>query len=52
MTANNPVEKLSKIARIWSSAREREIAVKIYYELEVQGACKIYSLNQVEEIEQ
>ncbi len=49
MTANGPVENLSKITRIWSSAREREIAVKIYYDLQVQGACKIYSLNQIEE---
>ncbi len=51
MTANSPVESISKIARIWSSAREREIAVKIYYDLQVDGACKIYSLNQVEEID-
>ncbi|MDQ6664831.1 MAG: hypothetical protein M3Z23_10595 [Acidobacteriota bacterium] len=51
MTANSPVENLSKIARIWSSAREREIAVKIYYDLQIEGACKIYSLNQVEEID-
>ena len=51
MTENSPVQNLQKTARIWSSARERDIAVKIYYDMQVQDNCTIYHLGQVEEIE-
>lgn len=51
MAESSPVQNLQKIARIWSSARERELAVKIYYDMQVRDNCIVYRLGQVEELD-
>ncbi len=51
MTLANPVQQLQKTSRMWVQRREREIAVRIYYDIRQEGDCKIYSLSQVEELE-
>lgn len=39
-----------KLCRIWSERRERDIAVRIYYEVQEAGGCRIYNLLRVEEL--
>lgn len=51
MSEHSPVQSLQRLARIWSSKREREIAVQIYYDRQVQDGCTIYRIGQVEERE-
>ena len=51
MSENSPVQGLQKLARIWSSRLEREIAVQIYYDRQVENGCTIYRIGQVEELD-
>ena len=51
MTLGNPVQQLQKTSRLWVQCREREVAVRIYYDVRKEGDCKIYSLGQVEELD-
>ena len=41
---------LQKTAVIWSQRRERDISVRIYYDVRELDGCKIYTLNHVEEV--
>lgn len=51
MSETNPVQQLQKICRIWSRRREEQIAVRISYGVREQNGCKIYSLNQIEDVD-
>ena len=51
MTERSPVQQLQKLARIWSERREKQIAVRIHYDLREENGCKIYSLSRIEELE-
>lgn len=51
MTENSPVQRLQKLSRMWTQRREKEIAVRIYYDVRQEGKCKIYCLQQVDELE-
>jgi len=50
MDDSNSEPVLQKMAVIWSHRRERDICVRIYYDLWQQDGCKIYTLNHVEEL--
>ncbi len=39
-----------KLLHIWSSRRERDIAVRVYYTVE-DDDCRIFRIEQVEELE-
>lgn len=51
MTQTNPVQQLQKLSHVWTRRREKQIAVRIYYDLRQENGCKIYCLNQIEELE-
>ena len=51
MTETNATSLLQKTCVVWSSRRERNIALRIYYDLREQDGCKIYSIGRVEEVE-
>jgi hypothetical protein len=36
---------------VWSRRRERDIAVRVYYDVHEQDGCKIYTLHHREEQE-
>ena len=40
---------LEKSCVIWSQRRERNIALRVYYELLEQDGCKIYLLRNIQE---
>ena len=51
MPEQNSVQTIQKISKVWSSKRESQIAVRIHYQVRVEGGCKIYKLAQVEELD-
>jgi hypothetical protein len=50
MPSKIAVQTIQKIAQIWSSKRECQIAVRIQYQVRVEAGCKIYQLSQTEEL--
>ena len=50
MIENDTTSVVQKTALIWSCRRERVISVRIYYDLQEQDGCKIYTLNHMQEI--
>ena len=50
MTETELVPTLNKSTVIWSERQERDIAVRIYYDVREQDGCKIYTLRQVEQL--
>jgi hypothetical protein len=51
MKEANTTTLLEKSCVIWSRRRERNIAVRVYYDLQEQDGCKIYTLHQLAEQE-
>lgn len=51
MTTPNPLQRLEKLTRIWSDAREKQIVVRIQYSVEQNDSGKIYHLAKVEELD-
>jgi len=51
MIQSRPVDHLEKLARIYCERREREILFRIRYTVHEQNGCKVYELQQVEELE-
>ena len=51
MTTHTPVHEMEKLARIYSERRERQIAVLIRYCVDEQGGCKIFKLEEVDELD-
>jgi hypothetical protein len=43
-------ETLQKTCVVWSSRRERDISLRIYYDRWEQDGCKIYALSRVDEL--
>jgi len=50
MTETKSETILQKTCVIWSSRRERDISLRIYYDLRESDGCRIYALNRVEEL--
>ncbi len=43
-------ETLQKTCVIWSSRRERNISLRIYYDTRELDGCKMYALSRVDEL--
>jgi len=51
MTETNATSFLQKSCLVWSSRRERNIALRVYYDLREQDGCRIYTIGRIEEAE-
>ncbi|MDQ6677342.1 MAG: hypothetical protein M3Z09_08605 [Acidobacteriota bacterium] len=51
MTATKSFHALQKTSIIWSSRRESQIAVRIYYQVRIENDCRMYHLTQLEELD-
>jgi hypothetical protein len=51
MQEPNPIQSMEKISRIYSERREREIAVRICYDVTADNGCKLVQLNNIEVLE-
>ena len=51
MTANSPSNTQQKLTRVYSDHRQEEILYRVHYVSEEKRGCKIYTIQQVEEIE-
>jgi hypothetical protein len=51
MTEINATIFLQKSCLAWSSRRERNIALRVYYDLREQDGCRIYTIGRIEEVE-
>jgi hypothetical protein len=43
--------RLEKTCVVWSSRRERDIAMRVSYDIREQDGCKIYTLGEVQVLE-
>jgi hypothetical protein len=50
MFETDSAPNLQKTAVIWSHRKERNISVRIYYDVREQDGCKVYTVNHVEEL--
>jgi hypothetical protein len=50
MMESNP-EMLEKTCVVWSSRLERNIAMRVTYDIRQQDGCKIFSLSQIQILE-
>jgi len=50
MTETNAISLFQKTCVVWSSRRERNIALQVAYDLREEDGCKIYSIGRIEEI--
>ena len=50
MNETNSEAILQKTCVIWSSRRERDISLRIYYDVQELDGCRIYALSRVEEL--
>ena len=44
-------QRSANVTRIWTHRREREIALRVYYDVRDEHGCRIYSLNSFEALE-
>ncbi len=51
MQEPNPIQSMEKISRIYSERREKEIAVRICYDVTVDNGCKLVQLTNIEVLE-
>jgi hypothetical protein len=51
MPETNAIIRLEKLAKIWSSRREQEIAVQVQYEVVEDNGCRIYRINMIQEVQ-
>src|SRR5947208_7053687 len=51
MTEINATSFLQKSCLVWSSRRERNIALRVYYDLREQDGCRMYTIGRIEEAE-
>ena len=49
MTTPDTIE--SKLTRIYSERRQQDVVLRVAYWVEQSGGCKIYRLQQIEELE-
>jgi len=42
---------LQKMCVVWSYRRERNLALRVYYELEEKDSCEVYTLKPVRELD-
>ncbi len=47
----NPVQSFEKISRIYSERREKEIAIRISWDVVVDKGCKLVSIKAVEDLD-
>ena len=50
MIETNSEPILQKTCVIWSSRRERDISLRIYYDMRELDGCRIYTLSQIDEL--
>lgn len=50
MTTTGAVESRQKIALVWAERREQIVAVRVQYDVAMEGGCKVYNLTRMEEI--
>lgn len=50
MNEPNSTPILQKTCVVWSSRRERDISLRVYYDVQDQNGCRIYDITQVEQI--
>ncbi len=50
MNETNSTPILQKTCVFWSSRRERDISLRVYYDVQDENGCKIYGITQVEEM--
>ena len=50
MIETNSEPILQKTCVIWSSRRERDISLRIFYDVRELDGCRIYALTRVEEL--
>jgi hypothetical protein len=41
---------LQKTCVLWSHRRERDISLRVYYDLREQDGCKVFTIDHVEEL--
>jgi hypothetical protein len=51
MTESNSPLPLEKTCVVWSRRRERDIALRVFYDVRELDGCRIYTLNQVQEMD-
>ena len=52
MTDQTPTPTtIQKLSTIWSSRRNLNITVAVTYQLREENGCKIYKLNQIQELD-
>ncbi len=51
MQEPNPIQSMEKISRIYSERREKEIAVRISYDVTTDNGCKLVQLTNIEVVE-
>lgn len=44
-------QRSTNVTRSWTHRREREIALRVYYDVRNEEGCTLYSLNGFEELE-
>jgi len=50
MNETNAGPILQKTCVFWSSRRERDISLRVYYDIQDLDGCRIYGIAQVEEL--
>lgn len=48
LSESNPVQSFEKISRVYSERREKEIAVRICWDVVVDNGCKLVNIRAVE----
>jgi len=51
MPESNTTLLPQKSCLVWSRRRERDITLQVYYEVQEQDGCKIYTVDRVQELE-
>lgn len=50
MNETNPGPMLQKTCVFWSSRKERDISLRVYYDIQDQNGCRIFGITKVEEL--
>jgi hypothetical protein len=48
MMESNSLQPVEKTCVIWSARQQKELALRVFYELREQDGCKIYTLRSIE----
>ena len=50
MNDTNSAPILQKTCVFWSNRQERDISLRVYYDLREQDGCKLFTIDHVEEL--